>query len=57
MAPIAVPIPSAQTLLLLHQPRSPYKTFSEGGVPVLKPGELLVKVQAIGLNSIDWKSA
>lgn len=58
MSPIAQPqLPSVQTQLLLHQPRSPYQTFSEGGVPELRPGELLVQVEAIGLNPIDWKSA
>lgn len=58
MAPIAQPpLPSVQTQLLLHQPRSPYETFSGGGVPELRPGELLVQVEAIGLNPIDWKSA
>lgn len=58
MAPIEQPqLPNVQTQLLLHQPRSPYETFHEGGVPVLTPGELLVQVEAIGLNPIDWKSA
>ena len=58
MAPLAqVPLPSMQTQLLLHQPRSPYETFSKGGVPELRPGELLVQIEAIGLNPIDWKSA
>lgn len=58
MAPIEQPqLPSVQTQLLLHQPRSPYETFHEGGVPVLNSGELLVQIEAIGLNPIDWKSA
>lgn len=58
MAPIEQPqLPNVQTQLLLHQPRSPYQTFHEGGVPPLNPGELLVQVEAIGLNPIDWKSA
>ncbi|SPN99295.1 uncharacterized protein DNG_02331 [Cephalotrichum gorgonifer] len=58
MAPVVQrQLPSVQTQLLLHQPRSPYQTFHEGGMPELRPGELLVQVEAIGLNPIDWKSA
>lgn len=58
MAPVEQPrLPNLQTQLLLHQPRSPYETFSGAGVPSLNPGELLVQVEAIGLNPIDWKSA
>jgi len=58
MAPINQPkLPTVQTQLLLHQPRSPYETFAEGDIPNLKDGELLVQVEAIGLNPIDWKSA
>ncbi|CAI4213200.1 unnamed protein product [Parascedosporium putredinis] len=51
MAPIKRPaLPSVQTQLLLHQPRSPYETFAEGIIPELKAGELLVQVEAIAVG-------
>lgn len=53
----AAPIPEKQTQLLLHEAKQPYKIDNTRDIPKVLPGELLVQVQAIGLNPIDWKSA
>ncbi|KAF2112748.1 chaperonin 10-like protein [Lophiotrema nucula] len=50
-------IPDVQAQLLLHQAKQPYRVEDEREIPQALPGELLVQVQAIGLNPIDWKSA
>ena len=58
--PVQVPIvlgPRKQRQLLLHEAKQPYEVESDRDVPEVSPGELLVRVQAIGLNPIDWKSA
>jgi NADPH:quinone reductase-like Zn-dependent oxidoreductase len=51
------PMPESQSQLLLHEAKTPYKVEDARSIPELLPGELLVQVQAIGLNPIDWKSA
>ncbi|KAH7115059.1 chaperonin 10-like protein [Dendryphion nanum] len=50
-------IPAMQTQLLLHKAKQPYEIDNEREIPELRSGELLVRVEAIGLNPIDWKSA
>ena len=50
-------LPPTQRQLLLRQSRQPYELLSEGKLPRLAYGELLVEIHAIGLNPIDWKSA
>ncbi|KAF2729211.1 GroES-like protein [Polyplosphaeria fusca] len=49
--------PEKQRQLLLHEAKQPYQVESERDVPKARQGELLVKVLAVGLNPIDWKSA
>jgi hypothetical protein len=52
-----LPIPSSQTVLLLHGLRQPYQITDGHPVPSTKHGhELLVRTDTIGLNPIDWKS-
>ncbi|KAF2792817.1 GroES-like protein [Melanomma pulvis-pyrius CBS 109.77] len=53
----ATSIPELQTQLLLHQAKQPYEIDNAREIPKILPGELLVQVQAVGLNPIDWKSA
>jgi hypothetical protein len=49
-------VPLAQTALLLHAVRQPYST-EDHDVPVIyNESEVLVKVEVIGLNPIDWKA-
>jgi hypothetical protein len=49
-------VPLAQTALLLHAVRQPYNTENHD-VPVIhNESEVLVKVEVIGLNPIDWKA-
>ncbi|KAG4273774.1 hypothetical protein FPRO04_01415 [Fusarium proliferatum] len=51
------PIPSSQTVLLLHGLRQPYQITDGHPVPSTKHDhELLVRTDTIGLNPIDWKS-
>lgn len=50
-------LPQSQTQVLLYEARTPYEIAHSRDLPITSPGELLVKVQAIGLNPIDWKSA
>lgn len=46
-----------QTVLLLHGPRQPYQVTSRYPVPEqTQDREVLVKVDTIGLNPIDWKA-
>lgn len=46
-----------QLQLQLHRVGGSYELV-ESAIPSLEhPGELLIQVQAIGLNPIDWKSA
>lgn len=50
-------LPKLQTALLLHAIRQPYRTSTESELPeVLHDHELLIKVNAAGLNPIDWKA-
>ncbi|KAI8933142.1 hypothetical protein NX059_009783 [Plenodomus lindquistii] len=52
-----ISVPDVQTALLLHGTRQPYATATNHAVPAVQHDhELLVKVNAAGLNPIDWKS-
>ena len=46
-----------QRQLVLFKVKEPYEVREEREIPKLLPGEALVKIQAVGLNPIDWKSA
>lgn len=49
--------PEQQSALLLHAIRQPYEVTIDHAVPEIQhDSELLVKVTAVGLNPIDWKS-
>ncbi|KAK3377115.1 chaperonin 10-like protein [Lasiosphaeria ovina] len=49
--------PETQTVLLLHAAKQPYQLTDSYPVPQLQGDrEVLVRVQAIGLNPIDWKA-
>ncbi|KAF2762260.1 GroES-like protein [Pseudovirgaria hyperparasitica] len=50
-------VPNLQHQLLLHKKAQPFELHRAGDVPVAKPGEVLIEIQAVGLNPIDWKSA
>jgi hypothetical protein len=50
-------IPKTQSQLLLLAPKQPYQVHHYRDIPEVRKSELLVKVEAIGLNPIDWKSA
>ncbi|KAF1987584.1 quinone oxidoreductase [Aulographum hederae CBS 113979] len=53
----AVP-PSRQKALLLHEKGQRYELSNDYAVPEIQSDEeVLIKVQYIGLNPIDWKSA
>lgn len=46
-----------QEVLLLHGPKQRYVHTKDYEIPVPKDEkEMLVKIQAIGLNPIDWKA-
>ena len=50
-------LPDKQNALLLHAIRQPYQSTTENPVPEIQHDwELLVKIEAIGLNPIDWKA-
>lgn len=50
------PIVDRQKALLLHGAHQQYTLVTDHIVPeILRDGEILVKVVAIGLNPIDWK--
>ncbi|KAK4052499.1 hypothetical protein OIV83_002301 [Microbotryomycetes sp. JL201] len=49
--------PPKQEALLLHAPKSRYE-LTEIPLPSLNsPDEVLIRIEAIGLNPVDWKSA
>lgn len=50
-------VPNIQQQLLLHKVANPFELHRAGAVPATRPGEVLIEIQAIGLNPIDWKSA
>ena len=48
---------TSQTALLLHEVRQPYSIVKDYAVPDLKAkDEVLIEVEVIGLNPIDWKA-
>ncbi|KAJ5646117.1 hypothetical protein N7490_002489 [Penicillium lividum] len=50
------PVEAKQRVLLLKAAREQYTLVDDHHIPsILHPGEVLVKVLAIGLNPIDWK--
>ncbi|KAJ5375279.1 Alcohol dehydrogenase superfamily zinc-type [Penicillium concentricum] len=50
-------VPSSQTALVLQGLRQPYALTPAHPVPLVsRSDELVIKIQAIGLNPIDWKS-
>lgn len=50
-------LPQYQNVLLLFGPRQPYTLTGEWPIPTPRTStELVVKIQAIGLNPFDWKS-
>ena len=52
-----VQIPDTQCALLLHAIRQPYQLTADYAIPKAQHDhELLVKIEAAGLNPIDWKS-
>lgn len=53
----AEPLPRYQSALLLNKLREPYTLSEQHEVPELSnQNEVLIKIQAIGLNPIDWKA-
>lgn len=46
----------SQTILLLHGKGQSYSLTHDYSVPVPKEDEILIRVDAIGLNPIDWKA-
>ncbi|KAJ5671194.1 hypothetical protein N7507_000321 [Penicillium longicatenatum] len=53
---LITPLEAKQRVLLLRAAREQYTLVDNHHVPsILHPGEVLVKVLAIGLNPIDWK--
>ncbi|KAI4678502.1 uncharacterized protein J4E84_008758 [Alternaria hordeiaustralica] len=50
-------LPTVQSALKLHAIRQPYNVSTDHPLPSIQhDSELLVKVQAAGLNPIDWKA-
>ena len=50
-------IPSNQEVLLLRAVKQSYQLVSAYSIPLpVEEGELLVKIEVIGLNPIDWKA-
>ena len=50
-------LPTVQSALKLHAIRQPYNVSTDHPLPSIQhDSELLVKVQAVGLNPIDWKA-
>lgn len=57
--PVATPShnPKTQRALLLHGARQRYELTLSHPLPVIKaPNEVIIRVIAIGLNPVDWKS-
>jgi hypothetical protein len=51
------PLPKTQKALILHGLRQPYTITNVHAVPpTFNTNELVIKICAIGLNPIDWKS-
>jgi hypothetical protein len=51
-----IAVPLAQTALLLHAIRQPYSTEDHEVPVILNESEILIKVEVVGLNPIDWKA-
>lgn len=52
-----IAVPSTQSKLVLNAVREPYNLSEKQDIPAIQgDSELLVKVEAIGLNPIDWKA-
>ncbi|KAK7542617.1 uncharacterized protein J3D65DRAFT_614415 [Phyllosticta citribraziliensis] len=50
-------VPELQTVLLLYQPKTRYALTPKHTVPELRhKDEVLIKIEYIGLNPIDWKA-
>ncbi|KAK7527475.1 uncharacterized protein IWZ02DRAFT_370464 [Phyllosticta citriasiana] len=50
-------VPELQTVLLLYQPKTRYALTPKHPVPELRhENEVLIKIEYIGLNPIDWKA-
>jgi hypothetical protein len=46
-----------QDVLLLHGPKQKYKHTKEQPIPTIRDArEMLVEVEVVGLNPIDWKA-
>jgi hypothetical protein len=57
LSPSSPVIPEAQTVLLLHSPKQPYRVTENYPVPRRQNDqEVLIQCKAIGLNPIDWKA-
>ncbi|CAI7568597.1 unnamed protein product [Penicillium pancosmium] len=55
--PVPKPLEMTQQVLLLKGVKEQYTLVNDHNIPsILHPGEILVKVLAIGLNPIDWKA-
>lgn len=52
------PVPATQDVLLLHATKQPYSLTPSYAVPKLSEStdEVLIEIQTIGLNPIDWKA-
>lgn len=50
-------VPELQTVLLLYQPKTRYALTPKHPVPELRHNdEVLIKIEYVGLNPIDWKA-
>jgi hypothetical protein len=49
-------IPLAQSALFLHAVRQPYSIGDHSVPSIHKEVEVLIRVEAAGLNPIDWKA-
>jgi hypothetical protein len=53
----AIVLPKDQSVLHLHAIQQPYSVTDCHDIPAIeRDSELLVRVEAVGLNPIDWKA-